>query len=278
MQITLCLPNLIPGGNLGTPPASVPGTTDQPGTAKQPVAPPKRLPSASDTSQAPGWSCFSVSPPVPVASSPVVTSPVAPSPGPPGTALQLPSFAAPQVPPLATTAPPSGTVSAAPSQISGHFATAAWLSSGVMVLIVIFAAVGLVIRLRRSPYWSLRDMLSDAEEGGKPSTSRVVAFFGLAVISAVVFGVGMASMWRIFAGASPDLNGFAPFLLGTATLFAPYAVNQLKASMQSTSPSPPTPPVPGGLPQSPLGAPPNPAAPAPPSAPGFPVAPVPPST
>lgn len=91
--------------------------------------------------------------------------------------------------------------------------------------------------------WSLGDALSE-ESAYQPkeikqksdvilfaSTSRLIALIGLMGILAVVVGMGYSIMWNLFVyGTVPDLSQVRSFLLGSATLFAPYLANQISSA------------------------------------------------
>jgi len=93
--------------------------------------------------------------------------------------------------------------------------------------------------------WSLRDALSEKspvqpKEGAAvplPSTSRFIALFGLLGTLTILLGVGYAIIWNLLIYHKPpeNLSEIDSFLLGAASLFAPYIVNQLRAAF-GTSP------------------------------------------
>lgn len=111
------------------------------------------------------------------------------------------------------------------------------------VIMTLFAAAALIAFVRalsRSTTWSLGDALSE-EAGNQPplppgtrpvmvaSASRTIALFGLFMMMSTVLGIGYYIVWALFHGR--DLNALekmTPFFYGSAAIFAPYAVNQMK--------------------------------------------------
>jgi len=99
-----------------------------------------------------------------------------------------------------------------------------WLIAIAMTIFYIVAIRGTVGTLRRSHNWSLAEALQDV--GGKPSSSRMIAFLGLTILMVLYMGIGYVAIWRLLNNeALPNVN---TFLLTGLSLFAPYAFNQLK--------------------------------------------------
>ena len=63
-----------------------------------------------------------------------------------------------------------------------------------------------------------------------PSTSRLIAFMGMLVIVCMFLGTGYYILFGLFTGAAvaDKLSGIWSYFLAGATLFAPYAANQIK--------------------------------------------------
>jgi hypothetical protein len=97
--------------------------------------------------------------------------------------------------------------------------------------------------------WSLAVALSEeavvTDQDGKPvidaktntpavqttsSSSRTIAFIGSLVISIVFLGVGYYIVYALFTGAAikDKVAEIWPYFVAGGTLFAPYAVNQLR--------------------------------------------------
>ena len=109
-----------------------------------------------------------------------------------------------------------------------------WVITAMYVLIF----VGVVIPLRRTPGWSLAGALyeTDASGAGKPSASRIIAFFGSLVLMIIFIGVGYCVIWDILHSLPlPNINGF---LLTGMSLFAPYAANQFKSMITGAGTAP----------------------------------------
>ncbi len=130
------------------------------------------------------------------------------------------------------------------------FKVMTWL----LVLLFLVIVVSLLVSMIQGK-WSLGDALS--EESGYQqkeiqkkddvkmvaSSSRLIALLGLLGILTIVLGVGYSIIWNLFVcGNVPDLAGVRSFLLGAATLFAPYLANQLREIFSPSIPS-------GGQPQ-----------------------------
>ncbi len=96
--------------------------------------------------------------------------------------------------------------------------------------------------------WSLTDALSE-ESICQPkeirtkkdvillaSSSRLIALIGLMGILSTVLGIGYCIMWNLMIyGTVPDLSGVQAFLLGSATLFAPYLANKISDMVTPSS-------------------------------------------
>jgi hypothetical protein len=72
--------------------------------------------------------------------------------------------------------------------------------------------------------------------GQKPillaSASRTIALFGLLVLMGALVGVAYFVLWALFYGQPLDnLTKLAPVFYGAASLFAPYAVNQIRSAV-----------------------------------------------
>ena len=114
-----------------------------------------------------------------------------------------------------------------------------WIVFGAMTL-VLFAGIGSLSRqLGRDRDWNLGDLMSGAD--GKPSASRMIAFLGFLVMTAIILGIGYSSLWIFLkTGQLPSLSGASTFLVACAGLFAPYFANQVGLAIggaASTSPS-----------------------------------------
>jgi len=99
-----------------------------------------------------------------------------------------------------------------------------WVITITMTIFYIVAIRETVSTLRRSNTWSLSQALQ--ENGGKPSSSRMIAFLGLLILMVLYMGIGYVAIWRLLNNEPlPNVN---TFLLTGLSLFAPYAFNQLK--------------------------------------------------
>jgi hypothetical protein len=116
-----------------------------------------------------------------------------------------------------------------------------WVSGFTSILLLLMLAV-VGIGLAKGQ-WSLREALSEKplvhpREGAPillPSTSRFIALFGLLGIVTILLGVGYAITWNLLIYHKPpdNLSEIDSFLLGAASLFAPYIANQLRAAFQT---------------------------------------------
>lgn len=123
-----------------------------------------------------------------------------------------------------------------------------WVSGFTSILLVLMLAV-VGIGLAKGQ-WSLREALSEKplvhpREGAAillPSTSRFIALFGLLGIVTILLGVGYAITWNLLIYHKPpdNLSEIDSFLLGAASLFAPYIANQLRAAFQTPPGEKPT--------------------------------------
>jgi hypothetical protein len=113
----------------------------------------------------------------------------------------------------------------------------------------------LVVRglLVKSPGWSLGDALSEeadlTNDQGTPikvmraSASRLIAFSGLLVMLFLYFGFGMFLLYYFGTGQKVPqdvLDGIQKFMMAGLALFAPYALNQVRAAMNKAAPAAPT--------------------------------------
>lgn len=161
------------------------------------------------------------------APTPAVTAPAA------GAPTAGPPVAAPGSPAKATE--PNAAVSA-PDPLVPYV-----IAIIVMTLFGLVTLGGFLRTLKYSTTWMIGDALSE-EAGNQPpvlppgmkpimvaSASRTIALFGLFVIMTGVVGVAYYIVWALFYGRSlADLQKLMPFFYGSAALFAPYAVNQMK--------------------------------------------------
>lgn len=70
-----------------------------------------------------------------------------------------------------------------------------------------------------------------------PSSSRLIAFVGMSVIVILFLGVGAVSIWQALVDKSfPDLSNIGWFLTAGATMFVPYAANQIAEAVKSLKP------------------------------------------
>lgn len=124
----------------------------------------------------------------------------------------------------------------------------AWLFA--VTVMTLFAATTMIAFLRslsRSRTWSFGDVLSEEAgnqgtlpPGMKPvmvaSSSRTIAVFGLFVVISGFFGIAYFIVWALFSGKPLDgLQEVMPFFYGSAALFAPYAVNQMKEAFTAVA-------------------------------------------
>ncbi len=119
-----------------------------------------------------------------------------------------------------------------------------FLATASVVTILIGALLGFMLydlhKAQQSGQWSLGNALSE-ESSFQPkeinqksdvimfaSTSRLIALVGLMGILGVVIAIGYSIAWNLYVyGNVPDISQIRSFLLGSATLFAPYLANQL---------------------------------------------------
>lgn len=116
----------------------------------------------------------------------------------------------------------------------------------IITAALVAGALLILVSLSRSREWSLAESISEKRstvvtstgEAGQDrpeheaSASRLIAIFGLLVLAAVILGVGYALIWNLFVnGKLPPLEGIGTYLTGGASLFAPYAINQLRTSL-----------------------------------------------
>lgn len=130
-----------------------------------------------------------------------------------------------------------------------------WTMNVVAAALFALLVGGLIVAAVSKNGWSLGDALSE-ESSVQPqpseikgrnqvvmvaSSSRIIAVFGLSAILALVLGVGYAIVWNlVVCGASPDLTPIKAFLIGMATIFAPYLANQLREVFSPSNPQPKT--------------------------------------
>lgn len=112
-------------------------------------------------------------------------------------------------------------------------------------VLLVFAAV--VSKLKNSPDWKLGEAVSEEVEfaetdaDGKvtkttrmmASSSRLIALLGMMVILLLFLGVGEVVIWDVAHGKDPDLGGVLNFFLAGASLFVPYAINQVRSGFES---------------------------------------------
>lgn len=116
-------------------------------------------------------------------------------------------------------------------------------------------------RLVRSPGWSLGDALSEevdlTNDQGVPirvlraSSSRLIAFAGLMVMLFMYFGFGMFLLYYFGTGQKVPttlMDNLQKFMVAGVAMFTPYAVNQVRAAVNTArtvmSPSPSHSPAP----------------------------------
>ena len=114
-----------------------------------------------------------------------------------------------------------------------------WIVFGAMTLVLCAGIGSLSRQLGRDRDWNLGDLMSGAD--GKPSASRMIAFLGFLVMTAIILGIGYSSLWVFLkTGQLPSLSGASTFLVACAGLFAPYFANQVGLAIggpASTSPN-----------------------------------------
>lgn len=67
-----------------------------------------------------------------------------------------------------------------------------------------------------------------------PSSSRLIAFMGMGVILILFLGVGGVSIWQgLVRDAFPDLDNIGWFLTAGASMFVPYAANQIAEAVKA---------------------------------------------
>ena len=91
--------------------------------------------------------------------------------------------------------------------------------------------------------WSLADAVSEETEivvdGTKKtillaSSSRLIALLGLVVLLVAFLGFGVIAMWSLAeSGSMPSLAEVSKFLVGGATLFLPYGINQVRTALEA---------------------------------------------
>lgn len=101
-------------------------------------------------------------------------------------------------------------------------------------------------RLVRSPGWSLGDALSEevdlTNDQGVPirvlraSSSRLIAFAGLMVMLFMYFGFGLFLLYYFGTGQKVPttlVDNLQKFMLAGVAMFTPYAVNQVRAAVNT---------------------------------------------
>jgi hypothetical protein len=124
------------------------------------------------------------------------------------------------------------------------------LSAIILVYVSVIGAF-LMIRnsLRTTGTWHLGDALAEEAEITNdagvaitkmmPSTSRLIAFFGLIALLILFLGFGIFALYSVATGHEiQGINSISKFLLTGMSLFAPYAVNQARAAIESLSAPP----------------------------------------
>lgn len=166
-------------------------------------------------------------PPATVApsSTPVVSVPSAPPTTPQPAQAALSENKVPTVPAVST--PEPAKFMPAPDRVF-------WIVFAAMTL-VLFGGIGALSRhLGRDRDWNLGDLMSGAD--GKPSASRMIAFLGFLVMTAIILGIGYSSLWVFLkTGQLPSLSGASTFLVACAGLFAPYFANQIGLAIGGTT-------------------------------------------
>ncbi len=118
-----------------------------------------------------------------------------------------------------------------------------WVVFWIMTILYAALLIGIVVTLRRTPNWSLAGALYESGDassgaGGKPSSSRIIAFLGMLVLLVIYIGFGYVALWNVLHNQElPNINGF---LLTGLSLFAPYAANQFKSLIGGSGSSPGT--------------------------------------
>jgi hypothetical protein len=175
-------------------------------------------------------------------------------------AIVLPFFAG-DAPALSASAASPTAAGSVPAGITERLANGAqpaapepttppWLpTAGTLLLLVVgalFVNRGLRGNTVTGQPWSLADAVSEEStitENAQnktvmaASTSRLIALFGMLVILSLYLGVGIVALWDLASsGKTPSgLNVALKFMLGGASLFAPYLVNQVRAAVASIS-------------------------------------------
>jgi hypothetical protein len=124
------------------------------------------------------------------------------------------------------------------------------LSTIILVYVSVIGAF-LMIRksLRSTGTWHLGDALAEEAEITNdagvaikkmmPSTSRLIAFFGLIALLFLFLGFGIFALYSVATGHEiQGIGSITKFLLTGMSLFAPYAVNQARAAIESLSAPP----------------------------------------
>jgi hypothetical protein len=118
-----------------------------------------------------------------------------------------------------------------------------WFAVIAMSLFFVASLTAVTFLLKRCPAWSIGDALSEEADpqapvapGQKPillaSASRTIALFGLLVMMGALVGVAYFVLWALFYGQPLDnLTKLSPVFYGAASLFAPYAVNQVRSAV-----------------------------------------------
>jgi hypothetical protein len=137
------------------------------------------------------------------------------------------------------------------------------LALGIIVfvdLVFVLALVLISLALGRDSKWSLAAALAeniewsqpaaalgaqgllkpaapaaDAQSRIEPSASRLIAFVGMLAVVVVFVGMADCVLWRCFTGhpGGMEMGDMIKFLFGGASLFVPYAVNQLRSAFES---------------------------------------------
>lgn len=196
--------------------------------------------------------------PIPATPAPATPPPPTAAPVPPAQPVVSVIDAPPATPVAAAAAPaaasPSpaasapGTTPGKPAPLANSEEPSSSAFQFVAFIMTAFAAAALIVFVRalsRSTTWSLGDAISE-EAGSQPSlppgmrpvmvasASRTIALFGLFMTMSTMLGVGYYIVWALFHGR--DLSGLekiTPFFYGSAAIFAPYAVNQMKEAFAS---------------------------------------------
>jgi hypothetical protein len=139
-----------------------------------------------------------------------------------------------------------------------------WLPGGTMLcvgLVFVLGAGGAVATLRRDPNWSIAGALSEKDPNAataqpvpavapgepaanpanqapvpSPSTSRLIAFFGMIAMLAFFIGFGSYLLWALFTDrgtqAKDAFDAVKSYLLYGTALYAPYALNQVSSAFK----------------------------------------------